>query len=95
MKYRLWNKYKKCWETDCYTISRNGEVYFIDYGEICGCFPSKTHVLQRSLGLKDIYGIEFYKPYLNELKFRFLEYALKNPRVINSRIHLIIKRLWR
>ena len=61
MKYRLWNKYKKCWETDCYTISRNGEVYFIDYGEICGCFPSKTHVLQRSLGLKDIYGIEIFE----------------------------------
>ena len=38
---------------------------------------------------KDIYGIEIYKPYLNELKFRFLEYALKNPGVINSRIHLI------
>ena len=61
MKYRLWNKYKKCWETDCYAISRNGEVYFIDYGEICGCFPSKTHVLQRSLGLKDIYGIEVFE----------------------------------
>ena len=61
MKYRLWNKYKKCWGTDCYTISRNGEVYFIDYGEICGCFPSKTHVLQRSLGLKDIYGIEIFE----------------------------------
>ena len=61
MRYRLWNKYKKCWETDCYTISSNGEVYFIDYGEICGCFPSKTHVLQRSLGLKDIYGIEIFE----------------------------------
>lgn len=61
MKYRLWNKYKKCWETDCYVISRNGEVYFIDYGEICGCFPSKTHVLQRSLGLKDIHGNEVFE----------------------------------
>lgn len=61
MKYRLWNKYKKCWETDCYVISRNGEVYFIDYGEICGCFPSKTHVLQRSLGLKDIHGNEIFE----------------------------------
>lgn len=61
MKYRLWNKYKKCWETDCYVISRDGEVYFIDYGEICGCFPSKTHVLQRSIGLKDINGKEIYE----------------------------------
>lgn len=61
MKYRLWNKYKKCWETDCYVISRNGEVYFIDYDEICGCFPLKTHVLQRSLGLKDIYGNEVFE----------------------------------
>lgn len=61
MKYRLWNKYKKCWETDCYVISRDGEVYFIDYGEICGCFPSKTHVLQRSVGLKDIHGNEVFE----------------------------------
>lgn len=61
MKYRLWNKYKKCWETDCYAISRNGEIYFIDYGEICGCLSSKTHVLQRSLGLKDIYGNEVFE----------------------------------
>lgn len=61
MKYRIWNKYKKCWETDCYVISRDGEVYFIDYGEICGCFPSKTHVLQRSVGLKDIHGNEVFE----------------------------------
>lgn len=38
---------------------------------------------------KDIYGIEIYKPYLNELKFRFLDYALKNTGAIKSRIHLI------
>lgn len=37
----------------------------------------------------DIYGVEIYKPYLNQLKFRFLDYALKNPGVIQSKIHLI------
>lgn len=61
MKYRLWNKYEKCWETDCYVISCNGEVYSIDYDEICGCLSSKTHVLQRSLGLKDIHGNEVFE----------------------------------
>lgn len=61
MKYRLWNKYKKRWEADCYVISRDGKVYFIYHDEICGCFSSKTHVLQRSLGLKDIYGNEVFE----------------------------------
>lgn len=37
----------------------------------------------------EIYGIEIYKPYLNQLKFRFLDYALKNPGIIQSKIHLI------
>lgn len=80
MKYRLWNKYKKCWETDCYVISRNGEVYFIDYGEIYGCFSSKTHVLQRSLGLKDIHGNEVFEgdivkiDYGDELLIRTMEF---------------------
>lgn len=37
---------------------------------------------------KKIYGIEIYKPYLTHLKFRLLEYALKNPGVITSKIHL-------
>ena len=37
----------------------------------------------------DIYGVEIYKPYLNQLKFRLLDYALKNPGVIQSKIHLI------
>lgn len=61
MKYRLWNKYKKCWETDCYVISCNGEVYSIDYNEICDYLSSKTHILQRSLGLKDIHGNEVFE----------------------------------
>ncbi len=38
---------------------------------------------------RNIYGIEIYKPYLNQLKFRFLDYALKNPGIIQSKIHLI------
>ena len=80
MKYRLWNKYKKCWETNCYVISRNGEGYFIDYDEICDCFSSKTHVLQRSLGLKDIYGNEVFEgdivkiDYGNELLIGIMEF---------------------
>lgn len=37
---------------------------------------------------KDVYGIEIYKPYIVESKFRLLEYALDNPGVITSRIHL-------
>lgn len=37
---------------------------------------------------KKIYGIEIYKPYLIHSKFRLLEYALKNPGVITSKIHL-------
>lgn len=38
---------------------------------------------------KEIYGIEIYKPYIYELKFHFLDYALNNPGIINCRIHLI------
>lgn len=37
----------------------------------------------------EIYGIEIFKPYLNKLKFRLLDYALKNPGVIRCKIHLI------
>ena len=39
--------------------------------------------------VRDIYGIEIYKPYLDELKIRLLDYALKNPGTINCRIRLI------
>lgn len=41
------------------------------------------------VSVSDIYGIEIYKPYLNQLKFRLLDYALMNPGVIQSKIHLI------
>lgn len=38
--------------------------------------------------ISDIHGIEIYKPYINTLKFRLLEYALSYPSSIKCRIHL-------
>lgn len=38
--------------------------------------------------LEQIYGIEIYKPYINQLKLRFLKYALENPGVISCKIKL-------
>lgn len=39
--------------------------------------------------LKEIYGIEIYKPYINQLKHRILEYALKKADTCKCRICLI------
>lgn len=38
--------------------------------------------------VKSIYGIEIFKPYLQQLKLRILEYALEHPQTIRCRIEL-------
>lgn len=44
--------------------------------------------------LKKIIGIEIYKPYINQLKHRLLEYSLHNPGVIKCEIELIHKSIF-
>lgn len=39
--------------------------------------------------VKKIYGIDIYKPYLTQLKFRLLDYALKNPNFITCKVYLL------
>lgn len=39
--------------------------------------------------IKQIYGIEIYKPYIQQLKYRILKYGLCNPGVIKCKIKLL------
>lgn len=39
--------------------------------------------------VKEVYGIDIYKPYLTQLKFRLLDYALKNSGFITCKVYLL------
>lgn len=54
MKYKLWCKNKNEWEKDSWVILPNGNIAWIEYGNIVGCANPKNHILVRSTGLKDI-----------------------------------------
>ena len=45
MKYKLWCKNKNEWEKDSWVILPNGNIAWIEYGNIVGCANPKNHIL--------------------------------------------------
>ena len=61
MKYRLWCKDKNEWEKDSWAILPNGDLMWVEYGNLVGGVYMKNHVLVKSTGFKDIEGKEIYE----------------------------------
>ena len=61
MKYRLWCKDKNEWEKDSWVILPNGDLMWVEYGNLVGGVYMKNHVLVRSTEFKDIDGKEIYE----------------------------------
>ena len=61
MKYRLWRKDKNEWEKDDWVILPNGNLMWVEYGNLVGGVYMKNHVLVKSTGFKDIEGKEIYE----------------------------------
>ena len=61
MKYRLWCKDKNEWEKDSWVILPNGNLMWVEYGNLVGGVYMKNHVLVKSTGFKDIEGKEIYE----------------------------------
>ena len=61
MRYRLWCKDKNEWEKDSWVILPNGNLMWVEYGNLVGGVYMKNHVLVKSTGFKDIEGKEIYE----------------------------------
>ena len=61
MKYKLWCKDKNEWEKDNWVILPNGDLMWVEYGNLVGRVYMKNHILVRSTGFKDIEGKEIYE----------------------------------
>jgi len=61
MKYKLWCKYKKEFLEKGWVINPEGEVLWIEYGEIVCGSNMKNYVLLKNTGIKDIKGKEIYE----------------------------------
>ena len=61
MKYKLWCKDKNEWEKDSWVILPNGDLMWVEYGNLVGGVYMKNHVLVRSTEFKDIDGKEIYE----------------------------------
>ena len=61
MKYKLWCKNKNEWEKDNWVILPNGDLMWVEYGNLVGGVYMKNHVLVRSTEFKDIEGKEIYE----------------------------------
>ena len=61
MKYRLWCKDKNEWEKDSWVILPNGNLMWVEYGNLVGGVYMKNHILVKSTGFKDIEGKEIYE----------------------------------
>ena len=61
MRYRLWCKDRNEWEKDDWVILPNGNLMWVEYGNLVGGVYMKNHVLVRSTGFKDIEGKEIYE----------------------------------
>ena len=72
----------------CLLIKKQGVTPDIIIEPTCGTGTFiLASIIEFGVSVKK-YGIEIYKPYLIHSKFRLLEYALKKPGVITSKIHL-------
>lgn len=74
----------------CLLIKEKGISPQVAIEPTCG---TGTFILAAAIvfaeSLDQIFGIEIYKPYINQLKYRFLEYGLSNPGVIRCKIKVI------
>ena len=61
MRYRLWCKDKNEWEKDSWVILPNGNLMWVEYGNLVGGVYMKNHILVRSTEFKDIEGKEIYE----------------------------------
>ena len=61
MRYRLWCKDKNEWEKDSWVILPNGNLMWVEYGNLVGGVYMKNHILVRSTEFKDIDGKEIYE----------------------------------
>ena len=61
MRYRLWCKDRNEWEKDDWVILPNGNLMWVEYGNLVGGVYMKNHVLVKSTGFKDIEGKEIYE----------------------------------
>ena len=61
MKYRLWCKDKNEWEKDDWVILPNGDLMWVEYGNLVGGVYMKNHTLIRSTEFKDTEGKEIYE----------------------------------
>ena len=61
MKYKLWCKNKNEWEKDSWVILPDGDLMWVEYGNLVGGVYMKNHVLVRSTEFKDIDGKEIYE----------------------------------
>ena len=61
MKYKLWCKDKNEWEKDSWVILPNGNLMWVEYGNLVGGVYMKNYILVKSTGVKDIEGKEIYE----------------------------------
>ena len=61
MKYRLWCRDKNEWEKDDWVILPNGNLMWVEYGNLVGGVYMKNHTLIRSTEFKDTEGKEIYE----------------------------------
>ena len=61
MRYRLWCKDRNEWEKDDWVILPNGNLMWVEYGNLVGGVYMKNHILVRSTEFKDIEGKEIYE----------------------------------
>ena len=61
MKYRLWCKDKNEWEKDSWVILPNGNLMWVEYGNLVGGVYMKNHVLVKSTEFKDMEEKEIYE----------------------------------
>lgn len=72
----------------CRILKENGVNPQIIIEPTCGKGHFIIAALQIFDNIEDIYGIEIYKPYLNELKTQILQYHIDNPDKKKTKIHL-------
>lgn len=83
------------WQTDmslalsvCSVLKAQGISPQVVIEPTCG----KGHFIRAALltfdSIEDIYGVEIYKPYLDELKMQILQYRVDNAQARNVRVHL-------
>ena len=67
MKYRLWCKDKNEWEKDNWVILPNGDLMWVEYGNLVGGVYMKNHILKMFFGRKNIH-MKILKIFCNILR---------------------------